>query len=202
MKKSITLTAMLLMCSFVFMACSNDTNNGNNEVNSSQNNNSQDENDDIHFVDERPFVKLELYSASSGTYLDHFPKHITVSNDGSVHVFTKEVVDWTGEVELKVEDDAPTIQKKISEKEVKEIKQVIEENRFLSIPEDVTDYDVMDGSGSRITVYEKGQERKVGGENSSNQRYNAIEEIIFNQVKDEYSDWVTETEEYLMKLNE
>lgn len=187
MKKRVMLTAMLFMCSFVFMACSKDN---------------SDENDDIHFVDEGPFVKLELYSASSGTYLDHFPKHITVSNDGSVHVFTKEVVDWTGEVELKVEDDAPTIQKKISEKEVKEIKQVIEENRFLSIPKDVTDYDVMDGSGSRITVYENDQERKVGGENSSNQRYNAIEDIIFDQVKDEYSDWVTETEEYLMKLNE
>lgn len=187
MKKRITLTAMLFMCVFVCMACSK----GN-----------PGENDDIHFVDEGPFVKLELYSASEGSYLDHFPKNITVSDDGSVYVFTKEMVDWDGEIVLKVEDDAPTVQKKISKKEVKEIKQVIEENRFLSIPEDVTDYDVMDGSGSRITVYEKGQERKVGGENSSNQRYNAIEDIIFNQVKDEYKDWVTETKEYLMKLNE
>lgn len=156
----------------------------------------------IDFAEDEPFVKLELYSASEGSYVDHFPKYITVSNDGSVHVFTKEVVDWTGEIALKVEDDAPTIQKKISEKNVKEIKQVIEENRFLSIPENVTDYDVMDGSGSRITVYEKNQKRKVGGENSSHKRYNAIEEIIFNQVKDEYDDWKRDTEDYLYKLNE
>lgn len=156
----------------------------------------------IDFVDEKPFVKLELYSASEGTYLAHFPKIITVSNDGSVHVFTKERVRKDGRVEMKVGDDAPTIKKKISAEEVKEIKQVIESNRFFSIPEDVTDYDVMDGGGSRITVYEKEQKRKVGGENSSNEGYNAIEKVIFNHVKDEYYDWVKETKEYLFELNE
>src|SRR5690625_7764774 len=45
----------------------------------------------IEFVEEGPFVKLELYLASSGTYLDHFPKIITISNDGNVRVFTKEM---------------------------------------------------------------------------------------------------------------
>jgi|SRR5690625_2570139 len=152
-------------------------------------------------VDEDPFVKLELYSASEGTYLDHFPKIITVSNDGSVHVFTEESVRKDGRIEMKVGDDAPTIEKKISAKAVKEIKQVIETNRFFSIPQDVTDYDVMDGSGSRITVYEKEKQRKVGGENSSNDRYNEIKDIIFNQVKDEYGDWEEETEDYLFQLN-
>lgn len=156
----------------------------------------------IDFADGDPFVKLELYSASAGTYVDHFPKIITVSNDGSVHVFTKEIVRRNGKIEMEVGDDAPTIKKEISAKEVKEIKQVIEENRFFSIPEDVTDSSVMDGDGSRITVYEKGKQREVGGENSSHKRYNAIEEIIFNQVKDEYGDWKKETEDYLFELNE
>lgn len=150
----------------------------------------------IDFVDEEPFVKLEVYSASSGTYLDHFPKIITVSNDGSVNVFTKD------SNEMKVGEDAPTIKREISAKEVKAIKQVIEKNRFFSIPEDVTDYDVMDGVGSRITVYAQDEQRKVGGENPSNKRYNAIEEIIFDQVKDEYDDWVNETKDYLFERNE
>src|SRR5699024_9328240 len=47
----------------------------------------------IDFIEKGPFVKLELYSASEGTYLDYFPKLITISNDGSVRVFTKEMVD-------------------------------------------------------------------------------------------------------------
>lgn len=156
----------------------------------------------IDFVDEGPFVKLELYSASEGTYLDHFPKIITVSHDGSVRVLTKERVRKNGRVDMKVEEDAPTIEKTISAKEVIEIKEVIEKNRFFSLPKDVTDYDVMDGSGSRITVYEKERERKVGGENSNNEQYNAIEAIIFKQVKDEYYDWEKETKDYLYQLNE
>lgn len=155
----------------------------------------------VDFVDEGPFVKLELYSASEGTYLDHFPKIMTVSNDGSVHVFTEEVVGPGDVIEMEVGEDAPTIEKEISPKEVNEIKRVIEENRFLSIPKDVTDYDVMDGSGSSITVYEKGKERRVGGENSNNKNYNAIEESIFSHVRDEYADWERETKEYLSELN-
>src|SRR5699024_1320762 len=95
-----------------------------------------------------------------------------------------------------------TIEKKNSSKQVEEIKQVIEKNRFFSIPKDVTDYDVMDGDGSRITVYEKEEKRTVRGENSSHQEYNEIEEVIFNQVEDEYDDWVKETEDYLFELNE
>ena len=97
----------------------------------------------IEFVEEGPFVKLELYLASSGTYLDHFPKIITISNDGNVHVFTKEMVRSDGGIEMKVGDDPPTIEKKISSKQVEEIKQVIEKNRFFSIPKDVTDYDCL-----------------------------------------------------------
>ena len=146
-------------------------------------------------------MKLELYSASSGTYLDHFPKKITISNDGNVQVFTKEIVSANGRIEMEVGDNPPTIEKKISSKQVEEIKQVIEENQFFSIPEDVTDYGVMDGDGSRITIYEKEQERTVNGENSSHKEYNEIRKIIFDQVGDEYYDWVKETEDYLFELN-
>ena len=60
----------------------------------------------------------------------------------------------------------------------------------------------MDGDGSRITVYEKERKRTVGGENSGHKEYNEIEDIIFNHVKDEYYDWVKETEDYLFELNE
>ena len=156
----------------------------------------------IDFVDEGPFVQLEVYSASSGTYLDHFPKIITVSNDGTVTLFTEQTVSRTGKVELRVEDDAPTVEKKLSAEKVKEIKEEIEKNRFTSLPTDVTDYDVMDGVGSRITVYEENQETTVGGENSGNEQYNSIEKIIFDQIRGEYKDWVDKTKDYLFELNE
>ena len=156
----------------------------------------------VDFVSEVPFVQLQVYSASSGTYLDHFPKMITISNDGTVALFTEQTVSRTGKVELRVEDDAPTVEKKISAEKVKEIQEVIEKNGFLSLPTDVTDYDVMDGVGSRITVYEENQETTVGGENSSNEQYNSIEKIIFDQIRGEYKDWVDKTKDYLFELNE
>src|SRR5699024_1276181 len=102
------------------------------------------ESNEIEFVVEEPFVNLELYSASSSTYVDHYPKIITISNDGNVQEFNKEIVSTNSRNEMEVGDNPPTIEKKISSKQVEEIKQVIEKNRFFSIPKDVTDYDVMD----------------------------------------------------------
>jgi len=155
----------------------------------------------IDFVEEGPFVELELYSASAGTYLDHFPEIITVSSNGEVNLFTEEMVSRSGRVEMKVDKDVPKVEKKISAEEVEEIKDVIEKNKFFSLPTDVTDYGVMDGGGSKITVYGKNQEKIVGGENTDNDKYLEIRNIIFKQVKDEYSDWLEETEDYLFDLN-
>src|SRR5699024_3032848 len=159
------------------------------------------ESNEIEFVEEGPFVKLELYSASSGTYLDHFPKIITISNDGNVQVFTKEMVITNVRIEMDVGETPPAFEKKIAEKQVQKRNELSKKNGLFSIPKDVKDYDVMDGDGSKITVYEKEEKRTVRGENSSHQEYNEIEEVIFNQVEDEYDDWVKETEDYLFELN-
>ena len=156
---------------------------------------------EIDFVDEGVFVQLEPYSASEGTYLEHFPKIITIANDGSVRVTTKEAVSRSGRVEMEVGEDAPMIEKEISQKEVEQIKRTIEKNDFLSLPKDVTDYDVMDGDGSRIYVYTKDEIRKVGGENSQNEKFLTIRRAVFRTVEEEYEDWVEETEEYLRELN-
>lgn len=155
----------------------------------------------IDFVEEGPFVQLQLYSASQGTYLDHFPEIITISSNGEVNLFTEEMVSRSGRVDMKVDENVPKVEKKISAEEVEEIKEVIEKNKFFSLPTDVTDYGVMDGGGSKITVYGKDQEKTVGGENSNNDKYLEIRKIIFKQVKDEYYDWLEETEDYLFELN-
>lgn len=158
--------------------------------------------DEMKLLDETFFVKLELYLAAAGTYLDHFPKNITISNNGDIKVYTEEIIDSVGEVELEVGPDAPVIEKKISSEEVAKIKKEIKRNRFHSLPHNVTDYQVQDGSGSRITLYQEGKVKSVGGDNSNHEQYNAIEKVIFDYVKDEYCDWEKETREYLEKLNE
>lgn len=177
-KKVKILTALFIL--FILSACTND----------------------IDFVEDEPFVKLTPYLAAEGTIVDHFPKNITVSDNGEVVVFTEDVLDRRGEeVELDAGENPPTIEKEISSEEVKELQDLIKKNKFFSIPEDITDYDVMDGGGSRITVYTTDGERTVGGENTDHEGYLEIRNYIYDLVKDEYSDWVEETEEYLIELN-
>jgi len=158
--------------------------------------------EEMERLDEVFFVKLNRYLAAAGTYLDHFPKNITISNDGNITVYTEEVINSIGKIEMEVGQDAPVIEKKISPEEVEEIKEVMKKNKFHSLPYDVTDYGVDDGSGSRITLYQDGKIRSVGGYNSNNEQYKAIEKVIFDHVKDEYDDWEKETRDYLEKLNE
>lgn len=156
----------------------------------------------IEFVEDGPIVKLQLYSASAEYYLDHFPTYITVTNDGVVTLFTEEVVSQNGEIEISVGEDVPVVEKQISMDELDQLKTTIQSNTFFSLDENVTDYQTMDGSGSRVTVYNKDKEKTVGGENSVNDKYKAIEQAIFTHVKDEYSEWRKKTKEYIYKRNE
>lgn len=150
---------------------------------------------------EQPFVQLRLYSASEGTYLDFFPQKITIANNGGVRIFTEDIVDDLGCVQLETAG-APMYEGKISGEEVERVKRVIGENNFLSLPEDVTDYDVMDGSGSEVTVYLESGEKKVRGENSSNEQFTKVVESIFESVRYEYKEWYEETRAYLEGLND
>lgn len=156
----------------------------------------------IEFAEEGPIVKLQLYSASAEYYLDHFPTYITVTNDGVVTLFTEEVVSRNGEIEISIGEDVPVVEKQISMDELERLKNTIQSNTFFSLDENITDYQTMDGSVSRVTVYAKDKEKTVGGENSVNDRYNAIEESIFTHVKDEYSEWRKKTKEYIYERNE
>src|SRR5699024_5302652 len=98
----------------------------------------------IDFVEEGPFVQLQLYSASEGTYLDHFPEIITVSSNGEVNLFTEEMVSRSGRVDMKVDEDVPKVEKKISAEEVEEIKEVIEINMYFYLPSYLMELGVID----------------------------------------------------------
>lgn len=101
---------------------------------------------------------------------------------------------------MKVDEDVPKVEKKIAGEEVEEIKEVIKKISFSLYRRMSRTMESWMG-GSKITVYEKDQEKTVGGENSNNDKYLEIRKIIFKQVKDEYYDWLEETEDYLFELN-
>jgi len=153
-------------------------------------------------LDEPFLVKLEFSSGSEGTVLDHFPENIMIDEEGNIKVYTETMYTSSGMVDLEVGQDAPVIEKKIPSEEVTAIKKAMKKNKFQSLPRDITDYGVEDGSGSSITLYQDGEVKRVGGYNSNNEQYDAIKDLIFAHVKDDYNDWLEETKVYLKELND
>src|SRR5699024_9316138 len=153
-------------------------------------------------LDEPFLVKLEFSSGSEGNVLDHFTENIMIDEEGNIKVYTETMYTSSGMVDLEVGQDAPVIEKKIPSEEVTAIKKAMKKNKFQSLPRDITDYGVEDGSGSSITLYQDGEVKRVGGYNSNNEQYDAIKDLIFAHVKDDYNDWLEETKVYLKELND
>lgn len=158
--------------------------------------------EEIDFAEEGKFVEMRLASASQEKKLDHYPEIITVSNDGIVRVFTEDTYTRRGKVNLYVGEDPPEIEIEITDKEVEEIKQTITESKFFSLPTDVTDEGVMDGSSVYITVYARDEERKVGGQNPNNEQFSTVEDVIFEHVADEFYDWNEAVRAYIYEEND
>lgn len=155
----------------------------------------------IDFVEEGVFVKMQLGLASEEDYLEHYPKIITVSNDGTVRLFTENKSSRNRVFDLYVGENPPEIVTQITNQEVDDIKNIITESHFFSLDTDLTDYGVMDGSSVNITVYAKDKERKVGGENPNHQGFSNIKDVIFKHVSDDYYDWREETRKYIYEVN-
>src|SRR5699024_11324660 len=72
--------------------------------------------------------------------------------------------------DLKIRDDAPVFKKQLSEDEVSDVQDVIEEEKFWKLPKDVTTPSE-DGGSSYVTVNLKNDYKKVGGLNPDNDRF-------------------------------
>src|SRR5699024_12671974 len=89
-----------------------------------------------------------------------YPRNIAVHQDGTLHVYTEATE------EIIVEDDAPIVEVTLTDEEVQSIKETIQDNRFFSLPKDVSDLDVMDGPMQYITVFTDTESKEIGRERS------------------------------------
>lgn len=150
---------------------------------------------EIDFTEEGPFITLTSYPGGENYYVDFYPRHIAVHQDGTLRVYTEATE------EIIVEDDAPTVEVKLTDKEVQDIKDTIQDNRFFSLPKDVSDPDVMDGPMQYITVHADTESKEVGGEWPVNEKFQAIREDVLDHVLEEYNDWLEEIDDYIYEKN-
>ena len=149
----------------------------------------------LDFADEGPFVVLTTYPGGENYYVEFYPRHIAVHQDGKVRIYTE------GSEEIIVEADAPIVEIKLAEKEIEGIKETIENNRFFKLEKDVSDPGVMDGPMQYITVHTKAESKEVGGEWPIDESFQAIREEILDYVGDEYDEWLDEIDTYIYDKN-
>jgi len=151
---------------------------------------------DIDFKDEGPFVILTSYPGGENYYLDFYPRNVAVYNDGTIRIYTE------ANDEIIVEDDAPTVEMEVTDKEVEEIKETIEESHFFNFDKDLSDPQVMDGPMQYITVHAQTESKEVGGEWPVDEGFKAIREGVLDHVWDEYDKWLDDIDEYIYEKNE
>ena len=150
---------------------------------------------DIDFTEEGPFIILTSYPGGENYYVDFYPRNIAVHEDGTLHIYTEATED------IIVEDDAPTVEIKLTNKEVQHIKETIQDNRFFRLPKDVSDPHVMDGPMQYITVHADTESKEVGGEWPVNENFQAIRKEVLDHVQKEYDDWLDEIDDYIYEKN-
>lgn len=150
---------------------------------------------DYDYADDEPFIITYSSSAGEDITQNMYRTIISIAQNGELRVYTE------GRDSLEIHDDAPVLKKQLSDDEVKDVQDVIEEQGFWKLPKDVT-APSEDGSFSYVTVNLKDDSKKVGGLNPDNDRYTKIRHSVTSLVDDdEYAEWKEEIGEHIWEHN-
>ena len=145
------------------------------------------------YVENEPFVIASWGPAGPDEDIKMYRRNISIDSEGTLLLYP-------GKAEqLKVETEAPVIEKQLSQKQVERIQHTIEEQKFWSLPKDLSTPSE-DGSYQYITVKQMDQTKKVGVLNTDNRQFQIIHDDITELVNDqEMKQWKKEVEAYLTK---
>jgi len=147
------------------------------------------------FATEEPFIIVTISPAGPDDYRNLYSENIAIDNDGNLSLYTNESKN------LIIKEDAPVFQMQLNEKEVNQVKDVIKEEKFLSLKEDVTTPSE-DGTFSYITVNFQDTSKEVGGLNPDDPQFMEIRNYVFDLIEDEdKKEWRKEIEEHIWDLN-
>lgn len=71
----------------------------------------------------------------------------------------------------------------ISEEDFIQLIELFNQNRFLELPDDLTDYGICDGDSSNLEIITKTETYWKGGQNPTDERYLACEDAVFAILK-------------------
>src|SRR5699024_2045044 len=136
---------------------------------------------------EGPSVMISTSLAGPDDYRHLISEYITVYADGTVVLSHEE----------NPEKDAPTFQTKINKDDTRQIEDLIRDEKFQSLDEDVSTPSE-DGEKQEVIVYFTDEVKKVSGWNPANESFKHIRQQIksFIQTED-LEQWRTEISEYI-----
>lgn len=129
-------------------------------------------------LSEDVFLKYTSYSGGCIPSHQSFDTNVEISSDGTVKLYCDNFSEpYSKEYPIK------TVQ--LTKTEIEKLKEVVLVNDIMSLPKDIST-DSCDGSYSYLTVYTKNNTYHSGGLNVSNEKFQEVEDNVFELIKDEY----------------
>src|SRR5690625_2076344 len=148
-----------------------------------------------NYATDEPFVIATSYSAGPDDYRNMYDRNISIDQDGNLVLYT------TGNSDIVLGADVPMLEVQLDEEQVIELEDVIQEQKFLSMQDDVSTPSE-DGGYGYVTVNLENKSKEVGGLNPDNSQFIEVHRYIFSLVDDDdFKDWEEEVEEYIWEMN-
>lgn len=124
-----------------------------------------------------PFIEYEYGNYGPDLIYNLYSTEIILYGDGKGRVRTPI------NEEIGIDENAPhTVEFELEAEDVESLQSEIEASNFFSLPEDLSEMDVMDGGYEYITVHTIDQSKTAGGSNPDNETINALSEQIMEMV--------------------
>lgn len=133
-----------------------------------------------------PFVTASKSPAGPDDFRNLISTHVAIHEDGTL-ILSEDENNQT---------DQPTLEAQLNTEDIKQLKEIIEEEKFRKLGEDISS-SAEDGERYHVTVNFADDSKKVKGWNPDNEQFNTIHEHIFSLIdNDDYAKWKTEIGEY------
>lgn len=123
------------------------------------------------------FLEYQYGNYGPDLFYNLYTKEITFYTDGQAELSTP--IDN----EIGIDSNAPhTLLFEIESEEMKKLQTEIIKSDFFSLPEDLTDLDVMDGGYKFLTIHTEEESKKVGGGNPDNETLDYLSDQVIKIV--------------------
>lgn len=148
------------------------------------------------YTTDEPFLITSWYPAGADDYRNMYDKNISIDHSGNLILYTTAKDD-----QLRIGNNAPVLEIQLDDNQVNHVKNIIQEQKFWRLPEDVSTPSE-DGSFSYIIVNLTDKSKKVGGLNTDHPRFIEIRKYILSLVDDDdFMRWTEDIEEHIWEMN-